>query len=68
VADPQEIELLPSLNALLEANDKLNQAIDATRQAWKIPEKCWIDRISEPTPLLEKHKLCAEEEDGDGQS
>jgi hypothetical protein len=61
-----ESDLLPALNTLLEANDKLNTAIDATRKAWKLlPEKCWVDRISEPTPLLEKHKLCRVEEDED---
>jgi hypothetical protein len=55
--DPQETELLPTLNLLLEANDKLNNAIDATREAWNMPERCWIDQLTEPTPLLNKHKL-----------
>jgi hypothetical protein len=62
VADPVDSKLLPSLNALLEANDKLLDAIDATREAWDLPEKCWIDQLVEPTLLLEHHKLT------DGQS
>jgi hypothetical protein len=59
VPDHPESKLLPTLNVLLEANDKLDAAIDATREAWKLPEKCWIDQITEPTLLLEKHKLRA---------
>jgi hypothetical protein len=50
-------ELLLPLNALLEANDRLNAAITATRKRWDVPARCWIDQISEPTKLLADHRL-----------
>jgi len=50
-------KLLLSLNALLEANEKLNTAIDNTRKAWRMPEQCWIDQMSEPTKLLADYRL-----------
>jgi hypothetical protein len=50
-------DLIRPLNVLLEANDRLNLAIDKTRKAWGIPDRCWIDQISEPTKLLADHRL-----------
>jgi hypothetical protein len=49
--------IIVALNKLLEANDRLDNAIDKTRQAWPALNKCWIDQVSEPTPLLEKHRI-----------
>jgi hypothetical protein len=50
--------LLFPLNKLLEANDRLEAALDNTAEMWKTgPDKCWIDQINEPTPLLEKHRI-----------
>lgn len=50
-------ELLLPLNKLLEANDRLANAINATKQHWPYVTQCWIDQMSEPTPLLAKHSL-----------
>jgi hypothetical protein len=50
-------DLIRPLNVLLEANDRLNAAIDKTRRAWLGPDKCWIDRMNEPTKLLADHRL-----------
>ncbi len=50
--------LLLPLNKLLEANDRLNAALDKTTEMWKTAaDKCWIDQMNEPTPLLEKHRI-----------
>jgi hypothetical protein len=49
--------ILGGLNKLLEANDRLDAALDATIRLWPFAPKCWIDKISEPTPLLEKHRI-----------
>ena len=48
--------LLP-INKLLEANDKLMEAIDDSRQYWPYVSKCWIDELSEPTKDLAEHRL-----------
>jgi hypothetical protein len=52
-----EKKILITLNKLLEANDRLAQAIEATRNHWPHVEKCWIDQTIEPTKLLEDHRL-----------
>jgi hypothetical protein len=54
-------QIIIDLNKLLEANDRLNNAIDETREHWKRVPKCWIDRALEPTPLLEKHRVRGKE-------
>jgi hypothetical protein len=48
---------LTSLNKLLAANDRLNNAIVETRKMWPSVTRCWIDQVTEPTKLLEHHKL-----------
>ncbi len=45
------------LERLKRANQKLEEAIEGTVLAWPVLPRCWIDIISEPTTLLEKHKL-----------
>jgi hypothetical protein len=50
-------QIIVALNKLLEANDRLDAALDATISQWPHTPKCWIDQLSEPTPLLEKHRL-----------
>ncbi len=45
------------LDELKQANKKLEEAITHTVLAWPHLPVCWIDMISEPTTLLEKHKL-----------
>ncbi len=45
------------LDALKRANQKLEEAIENTILVWPHIPRCWIDMISEPTALLEKHKL-----------
>jgi hypothetical protein len=49
--------IISGLNKLLEANDRLDAALDATVRVWPVTPQCWIDKISEPTPLLEKHRI-----------
>jgi hypothetical protein len=50
-------EILIPLNSLLEANDRLDAALDATVKTWPTTPKCWIDHVNEPTPMLEKHRI-----------
>jgi hypothetical protein len=50
-------KIIADLNKLLEANDRLDAALDSTIRLWPFTPKCWIDKISEPTPLLEKHRI-----------
>lgn len=50
-------ELLLPLNKLLEANDRLANAINATENHWPYVTNCWIDKLSEPTKLLAKYRL-----------
>lgn len=50
-------ELLLPLNKLLEANDKLAEALNKTEKQWPYVTHCWIDQMSEPTKLLAKHRL-----------
>jgi hypothetical protein len=52
-----DIKLLAPLAALLRANARLDNAIDGTRQFWAWGNHCWIDQITEPTLLLEHHKI-----------
>jgi hypothetical protein len=49
--------VLEPLNKLLEANDRLHNAIHGTKQIWPYVDKCWIDGMSEPTKLLQDHRL-----------
>jgi hypothetical protein len=49
--------IITDLNKLLEANDRLVNAIDATRGHWKHVSQCWIDQTLEPTKLLSDHRL-----------
>jgi hypothetical protein len=50
-------KLLLPLNQLLEANDRLFAALHATEQHWPHVKQCWIDQLSEPTKLLEDHRV-----------
>jgi hypothetical protein len=50
-------KILEPLNALLEANDRLEEALRLTRKRWSNRDKCWIDQMNEPTKLLADHKL-----------
>jgi hypothetical protein len=52
-----DIKLLAPLAALLKANGRLNDAIEGTREFWAWGHPCWIDQITEPTLLLEHHKI-----------
>jgi hypothetical protein len=49
--------VLEPLNRLLEANDRLHNAIHGTKQIWPYVDKCWIDGMSDPTKLLSDHRL-----------
>jgi hypothetical protein len=49
--------VLKPLNRLLEANDRLDNAIHGTKQIWPYVSRCWIDGMSEPTKLLQDHRL-----------
>jgi hypothetical protein len=49
--------IIVALNKLLEANDRLEAALNATVSQWPHTPQCWIDQLREPTPLLEKHRL-----------
>jgi hypothetical protein len=49
-------KILEPLNKLMEANDRLEAAVNATRKHWSYVEQCWIDQL-EPTKLLEDHRL-----------
>jgi hypothetical protein len=57
VPETPEGKILVDLNKLLEANDRLDVALDNTMRVWPTTPKCWIDQINEPTLLLEKHRL-----------
>ena len=39
------------------AAERLDKAIAKTVLAWPYTPHCWIDRISEPTVQLEKHRI-----------
>jgi hypothetical protein len=52
-----EKKILIPLNELLKANDRLESAIEATRKHWSHVQKCWIDHVTEPTKLLEDHRI-----------
>jgi hypothetical protein len=52
-----DTKLLAPLAALLKANGRLDDAINNTRQFWARGDHCWIDQITEPTLLLEHHKI-----------
>jgi hypothetical protein len=54
--DNDKALLLP-LNKLLEANDRLAAALNATEKQWPYVTQCWIDQMSEPTKLLSDHRL-----------
>jgi hypothetical protein len=56
VPDSSNKILIP-LNKLLEANDRLASAIQATEKHWSHVRQCWIDQMSEPTKLLADHRL-----------
>lgn len=50
--------ILMPLNALLAANDRLEEAIKRTEKQWPhSANPCWIDQLNEPTVLLAKHRL-----------
>ena len=51
--------ILLGLNKMLEANDRLHAALDATKINWDRYKEtcCWVDMISEPTKLLADHRL-----------
>lgn len=53
----EDKRILDPLNKLLEANDRLAQAINGTKKIWPYVSRCWIDEMSEPTALLAKHRL-----------
>jgi GT2 family glycosyltransferase len=57
VSDTMAKSVLEPLNKLLEANDRLGNAIHGTKQIWPYVDKCWIDRMGEPTKLLADHRL-----------
>jgi hypothetical protein len=46
------------LKDLKAANLRLRLAIADTVLSWPLVTRCWIDKISEPTLLLEEHKVC----------
>jgi hypothetical protein len=50
-------QIIIDLNKLLEANDRLEAALDATEQQWPHVSRCWINQINEPTLLLAEHRL-----------
>jgi hypothetical protein len=52
-----DTKLLTPLAALLKANGRLDDAIDNTREFWEWCDHCWVDQITEPTLLLEHHKI-----------
>jgi hypothetical protein len=57
VAEPFNKTLLVSLNKLLEANDRLASALNATEDQWPYVTRCWIDQMSEPTKLLADYRI-----------
>lgn len=50
-------DLLLPLNKLLQANDRLANAIQGTKKVWPYVSQCWIDQMSEPTVDLAKHRV-----------
>jgi hypothetical protein len=52
-----DTKLLSPLAALLKANGRLDDAITSTRKFWEWADHCWIDQVTEPTLLLEHHKI-----------
>jgi hypothetical protein len=50
-------QIIVDLNKLLEANDRLEAALNATVRLWPHTPQCWIDQLREPTALLEKHRI-----------
>jgi hypothetical protein len=52
-----DIKLLAPLAEFLRANGRLDDAITDTRLFWALGERCWIDKLTEPTLLLEHHKI-----------
>lgn len=58
MAEPiNDRDVLLPLNNLLAANDRLAAALNATEEQWPYISRCWIDQLSEPTPLLAEHRL-----------
>jgi hypothetical protein len=57
VPEPFNRRILAPLNKLLEANDRLAAALNATEKQWPYVSRCWIDKMSEPTKLLANHRL-----------
>lgn len=55
--DVRDKDILMSLNRLLAANDRLAEALNGTERQWPYVSNCWIDQLSEPTPLLAKHRV-----------
>jgi hypothetical protein len=49
--------LSDTLKALKAANLRLGVAITETVESWPLVQKCWIDRINEPTLVLEEHRV-----------
>lgn len=56
-------DLLLPLNKLLEANDRLANAINGTKSVWPYTTHCWIDQMSEPTIELANHRVGNEKKD-----
>jgi len=55
-----EAAIAESLEDLKRANNRLKRAITNTVLSWPYTNQCWIDSLnlpSEPTVLLEDHKL-----------
>jgi hypothetical protein len=50
-------EVILPLNKLLEANDRLSNALQGTADFWPYVAQCWIDQLGEPTKLLADHRL-----------
>lgn len=57
--DPQKL-ISETKESLKKANSKLRRAITNTILSWPYTEKCWIDNLSEPTLVLQEHKVRAD--------
>jgi hypothetical protein len=60
VPDSTLKDLIIPLNKLLEAKDRLANALAMTEQAWPYAHQCWIDQLNEyqePTKLLNDHRI-----------